>query len=451
MSYQNTILEIEQIRKQVAALGSLSLEQKKKISYKFRLEWNYNSNSMEGNTLTMDDTKNVMVGNISVDNKPLKDTMEMRGHDKVIEEILRIGKGELRLSEKRIKDIHTGIMYEEDEKHKNEIGQWKINANYIYNHKGERYDFSAPDEVPEKIHDLLNRTNAAVDAVLKNKKNAPHPIDIAVQFHLEYLAIHPFYDGNGRTARILTNLILVSFGYNPFWIDEKDRKIYYNLISDIQSYEGNKEPFFVYCAELVKRSEQIVLNVAEGKEIAEQDDLDKEIALLAKQWQGKELSKSPKLVYDIFGFTETNIILPCETILRKFDKLFQEKRIFKKVNGNEKEKTVFDAFKIPKSGTIENGKHIYGFDIYQTDVYTIDYQYNQYGLVNAKHDANLAFETEFRFETQSYHINITVDYNTVFHQEFAYGELPESNTLKEIPQKVSKVVLESIKQKGSNS
>ncbi|MCK0125264.1 Fic family protein [Gelidibacter sp. F2691] len=449
MSYQNTILEIEKIRKQVAALGSLSIEQKKKISYKFRLEWNYNSNSMEGNTLTMDDTKNVMVGNISINNKPLKDTMEMQGHDKVIDEILRIGKGELRLSEKRIKDIHTGIMYEVDEKHKNEIGQWKINANYIYNHKGERYDFATPDEVPEKTHDLLNRTNAAVDAVLKNKKNAPHPIEIALQFHLEYLAIHPFYDGNGRTARILTNLILVSFGYNPFWIDEKDRKIYYNLISDIQSYEGDKEPFFAYCAELVKRSEQIVLNVAEGKEIAEQEDLDKEIALLQKQWQGKELSKSPKLIADIFHFAESKIIQPCETTLRKFDKLFQEKKIFKKVNGDEKEKTVFDVLKTPKLGTIENGNHIYGFDIYETDVHTISYQYSQYGLANAQFETNLSFETEITFDAKQYRIVITVDFETVFNKEYAYGELPDAISLNEIPQMLGKLCLDTIKRKSN--
>ncbi len=113
------------------------------------------------------------------------------------------------------------IMHEEDETKKDKIGRWKVEPNMIYNSKGERYDFAAPEEVPKKIHDLLNKTNASIDAINSNKKNAPHPIDVAMEFHLKYLDIHPFYDGNGRTARILTNLILISLGYNPFWINEK--------------------------------------------------------------------------------------------------------------------------------------------------------------------------------------------------------------------------------------
>lgn len=448
MDYQNILNEIEQIKKQVTALGSLNTDQKKKISYKFRLEWNYNSNSMEGNTLTIDDTKEVMVGNISVQNKPFKDIIEMQGHDKVVEDILRIGKAELRLSEKRIKEIHTSIMYEENDIDKDKIGKWKTGANYILNYKSERYDFVAPDEVPEKIHDLLNRTNADLDAFFQKKKKALHPITIALQFHLDYLAIHPFYDGNGRTARILTNLILVACGYNPFWIDEKDRKIYYSLISDIQGYGADKEPFFEHCAQLIKRSEQIVLDVAEGKEIAEESDLDKEITLLAKKWKGKNVSKSPKLIYDVFHFTETNLIAPCEIVLRKFDTLFQEKKIVKKVNGSDKKRTIFDTIKLPSFGVIDTSKTIYGFDIYENDIYSINYQYNQYGLSNAKYDANLLFEIELQFETQNYSISIKVGYQTVFGQNFAYGELPEMSTLKELPQKVATLCLEDIKQKG---
>jgi Fic family protein len=81
------------------------------------------------------------------------------------------------------------------------------------------------------------------------------------------LNIHPFYDGNGRTARILTNLILISNGYAPFWINEKDRKIYYNFISDIQGYGDSKDLFFQYCANLILRSEQLVWDTIEQKDV----------------------------------------------------------------------------------------------------------------------------------------------------------------------------------------
>ncbi|RKS93835.1 Fic/DOC family protein [Flavobacterium limicola] len=345
MSYKNIKATIDTIKARVAAFGELTIEQKKKINYKFRLEWNFNSNSMEGNTLTIEETRSVMVGNLTVNDKPLKDILEMQGHDQVIVEILRIGKGELRLSEKRICDIHKAIMHEEDESKKDKIGRWKQDANMIYNTKGERYDFVAPTEVPDKMHDLLNRTNADIDAIKANKKNAPHPIDVALQFHLEYLNIHPFYDGNGRTARILTNLILISLGYNPFWINENDRKIYYNYISDIQGYGGSKDLFYEYCAKLIERSEQIVLDVVEGIDITEADDINKEISL----WK-KQLVKSDEVFpvsnYAIAEIYQRGLKKLFEKILvqvRQFDDLFTKKRITNGINSRN-----------PKADHLEN-------------------------------------------------------------------------------------------------
>ena len=75
----------------------------------------------------------------------------MKGHDDVINNILNIGKGELNLSEKRIKDIHSCIMHEEDPDKKKRIGQWKKTQNYLYNYKNERFDFAAPADVPGLI------------------------------------------------------------------------------------------------------------------------------------------------------------------------------------------------------------------------------------------------------------------------------------------------------------
>lgn len=334
MSYKSIKSKIEAIKFKIAEIGELTIEQKKKINYKFRLEWNFNSNSMEGNTLTIEETRSVMVGNLTVNDKPLKDILEMQGHDKVITEILRIGKGELRLSEKRICDIHKAIMHEDDESKKSKIGKWKQEANMIYNHKGERYDFVSPQEVPDKIHNLLNRTNAGIDAILANKKDAPHPIDVAMEFHLEYLDIHPFYDGNGRTARILTNLILISLGYNPFWINEKDRKIYYNYISDIQGYGGNKELFYEYCAALIQRSEQLVLDAIQGIDISEEDDLHKEISIWKKQLVKKDeiLPKSNYSIAEIYQRTLKSLFEKFLIQINSFDDLFAKKEITNRIN-----------------------------------------------------------------------------------------------------------------------
>lgn len=212
MKSSEIISRKNRVKDMTTLYGKLTHEQLQKINHKFRLEWNYHSNSMEGNSLTMEETRSVMVGNLLVHDKPYKDVAEMKGHDAVIAAILNIGKGESRLSEKRIKEIHACIMYEDDPDKKRKIGVWKNENNEIINPKGEKYTFVDWALVPEKIHDLLNRTNADIDAFQSNNKNAPHPIDVALQFHLEYLDIHPFYDGNGRTARILLDNRLL-FGY----------------------------------------------------------------------------------------------------------------------------------------------------------------------------------------------------------------------------------------------
>ncbi len=286
MSYSEKRNKIDSLQQKVNSHGELSADVKKKINYKFRLDWNYYSNSMEGNTLTMEETRSVMVGNLTVGGKPIKDVLEIKGHDEVISEMLKIGKGDARLSEKRIKDIHKAIMHEEDETQRKKIGLWKNDPNYLINYKGERFDFAAPAEVPERMHELLNKTNAAIDAIQQNKKNAPHPVDVALQFHLDYVIIHPFYDGNGRTARILTNLLLISFGYPPFWVKTNERDIYNQYIADIQGYSGSTDLFFESVSDMILRSQQLVLDAIAGKELEEPDDIDKRVAMLDRKLDG---------------------------------------------------------------------------------------------------------------------------------------------------------------------
>lgn len=324
MSYLDKRNEIDSLQQKIDSYGELSADVKKKINYKFRLDWNYYSNSMEGNTLTMEETRSVMVGNLTVGGKPIKDVLEMKGHDEVIAEILKIGKGETRLSEARIREIHKGIMHEEDEAKKKKIGGWKTAPNHVINYKGEKFDFVLPEDVPERMHELLNRTNAAIDAIQQKKKpassadrDAPHPVDVALQFHLAYVLIHPFYDGNGRTARILTNLLLISFGYPPFWVKTNERSIYNQYIADIQGYGGKTDLFFDFAGGLILRSQQLVLDAIEGKDIEEENDLDKEIILFKKSLNRANESNKLKSQQDL------KLILE-DSGIKLFDKLIEK-------------------------------------------------------------------------------------------------------------------------------
>jgi prophage maintenance system killer protein len=212
-------------------------------------------------------------------------------------------------------------MHEEDETKKSKIGGWKTEPNYIYNYKNERFDFVLPVEVPAKMHDLLNKTNAAIDAIQQNKKDAPHPVDVALQFHLDYVIIHPFYDGNGRTARIFANLLLISFGYPPFWVKTNERSIYSQYIGDIQGYGGSAELFYEFAAGLILRSQQLVLDAIEGKDISEEDDLDKELQLLRAELKGEDLLTAIASVDTICGAIKQNIIPLFKIIEEKCESL----------------------------------------------------------------------------------------------------------------------------------
>ncbi|MBS1662778.1 MAG: Fic family protein [Bacteroidetes bacterium] len=332
MAFKDRLLQIDQLQESISKHGKIPAEVLKKINYKFRLEWNYYSNSMEGNTLTQDETRTVMVGNITVEGKPLQDIMEMSKHDEVITDIIRIGKGELNISEKRIKDIHTAIMYEEDAAKSKKIGQWKTEANHLYNYRGEKFDFVAPADVKEEMHKLVNWVNGERDKIQRGDKNALHPVELALKFHLDYVSIHPFYDGNGRTSRIFCNLILISYGYPPIYVKTDEREEYYRYLADIQAYGGNPDLLYDFMARMVVRSQEIVLNAIEGKEIEEPSDLDKRLKLLENQLKLIETDDDVKIELDGHVFNDIyndwleKFIVKSIHLSQKFNRFFSGTR-----------------------------------------------------------------------------------------------------------------------------
>jgi Fic family protein len=328
MSFQDKLNQIESLQQTIQKHGKLADDILKKINYKFRLEWNYNSNKIEGGSLTRRETRTVMIGNITVDGKPIKDVMEMKGHDDVILNVIKMGKGELNISEKRIKEIHSAIIHEEDPEKKRLIGQWKTVSNYLINYKNERFDFVNPADVRDRMHLLINWVNAQKEKITKGDKSAIHPVLLAFQFHLDFVAIHPFFDGNGRTARILTNIILISYGYPPIYIKEEEKERYYQYLGDIQGYGGEPDIFFEFMADLILRSQQIIIDAIEGKSIDEPDDLDKRLVLLEKELEGidsdEEVKKllNKEVFFEIFDSWLSELIKTAIPIAQKFNKFF---------------------------------------------------------------------------------------------------------------------------------
>lgn len=332
MTLKNKLQQIDKLKTEIDNKGDINPTIQRKIDYKFRLEWNYTSNSMEGNTLTKQETRSLMVNNVTIGGKPLRDILEVKGHDTVVKEILKIGKGELNLSENRIKSIHKSIIHEDDITKANQVGKWKTAPNYILNYENERIDFVHPSEVPEQMHQLINWLNVEKERIKQVNKQAIHPAILAFQFHLKYVTIHPFYDGNGRTARILTNLILISYGYPPLYIKEPEIKQYHRYISDVQT-GGSPDLFFEFMSDLLLRSQQLVLDAVAGKDIDDADDVDKGIDLLKIKLAIREKEKIDNLPNDSFNQEKLDILWKecVKYTIEKAEQLFEKcKNLFKK-------------------------------------------------------------------------------------------------------------------------
>lgn len=328
MDIVGKIAAIDALKAEIDSHGKLPDKILNKVNYKFRLDWNFYSNTMEGNTLTRSETRSIMIGNVTIDGKPLKDVLEVKGHDEVVQQILQIGNGELNVSEKRIKELHRAIMHEEDPEKKALIGEWKKDQNEIINYKQEKFCFTRPSEVKEEMHNLINWLNAEAEKIKFQKKEALHPAILALEFHIRYLTIHPFFDGNGRTARILMNLILISFGYPPVIINSTDKVSYYQYLADVQCYDAPKDFYYNLMLALLQRSLEIVHKAVKGEEIEEPDDLDKEISLFITSLKNKkDLAEVRGTKENRFKIVQ-EVLLPFAVSLRaqikEFDQLFNE-------------------------------------------------------------------------------------------------------------------------------
>ncbi len=323
-----TVLEkAEQLKADLDGLRPLDRDAEARIMQKFRLDWNYHSNNLEGNSLTYGETKALILFGITAQGKPLKDHFEITGHNEAINWILEIVKGEMPLTEAFIRQLHTLLLKESSYKEaktpegnrtrrKIEVGKYKTQPNHVITVTGETFYFATPEETPAKMHDLLEW--------FRKEKSDTNPIILAALFHYRFIRIHPFDDGNGRTARILMNFILMQFGYPPAIIKTEDKENYYAVLR--LSDADELEPFIEYIAQNLVRSLEIMIRGAKGESIEEPDDLDKELALLERKirtvGQKIELQRSKEIVLKVFHESITPLANELFTELRKFDKFY---------------------------------------------------------------------------------------------------------------------------------
>ena len=206
--------EVDSLKKELDSKRPIPKETLKSLRESINLEWTYNSNGIEGNTLTLRETQVVLEG-ITVGGKSIKEHLEAINHEKAILFLDDLVKDNEPISEWNIKNIHQLILKDIDNEN---AGRYRKENVTI---KGATH--IPPDylKVPELMEKLI---------LTYNTWNEYHPIIQAALLHGELVKIHPFVDGNGRTSRLLMNLVLLNNGYNPVIIKKESRLKYYEAL-----------------------------------------------------------------------------------------------------------------------------------------------------------------------------------------------------------------------------
>lgn len=213
---------IEALKAELDTHRPLTQGELERLNEEFMIEFTYNSNAIEGNTLTLQETAMVLEG-ITIDQKPLKDHLEAVGHKDAFLYVQDIVSNKMPLTEFVIKNIHSLVLMNKPE----DKGVYRRVPVRIM---GAYTEPVQPYMIEPKITELL--------AENEKRKSTMNIIERLARFHLEFESIHPFIDGNGRTGRLLLNCELMQNGYPPINVKFTDRKRYYDAF---ESYSRNQD------------------------------------------------------------------------------------------------------------------------------------------------------------------------------------------------------------------
>jgi len=242
------ISEIDKKKEIINNCRPFSLSIIKQLKEKLFVEWTYNSNAIEGNTLTLSETKVVLENGITIKGKPLKDHLETINHRDAIEFIYDLVRKGTKLTEFDIRSIHQLILKEIDS---NNAGKYRTENVLI---SGAKHIPPTYIEVPFEMQKLMNKYNQWSDL---------HPVIRACYLHGEFVKIHPFVDGNGRTARLLLNFELIKNGYPPIVIKNENRAEYYDSLDKAHTTNDYSD-FVILVIELLKEAEDQYLFLLEN-------------------------------------------------------------------------------------------------------------------------------------------------------------------------------------------
>jgi fic protein len=260
--------KLKELYSQWLAIQPFKAGDQTRLDQKFMLEFNYNSNHIEGNTLTYGQTEMLLLFGKVIDEANMRDLEEMKAHNVGLKMMQTEALETRPLTEAFIRQLHQTILREDytisrqlpdgsTMSYMIHAGQYKTRPNSVITVTGERFEYASPEETPALMADLIQWYNE------EENKGELSPAELAAIFHYRYIRIHPFEDGNGRIARLLVNFILLRHNYPMIIVRSKLKDAYLKVLNKCDTSVGpvpsdgahatpsQIEPFIEYIENLI--------------------------------------------------------------------------------------------------------------------------------------------------------------------------------------------------------
>lgn len=243
--YENKIKLIDEYKQQIDSFRPLSTDALAQLKAYYKVSLTYTSNALEGNSLTLTETKIIIEDGITIGGKPMKEHLEVIGHSDAYDLLYELATNK-DITEKEILQLHH-LFYKS-------INEGKAGVYRDCNVIITGSEFELPKHT--EVHKLMKEFS---DNISKMKEQY-HPVEFAARLHEGLVTIHPFVDGNGRAARLLMNLALLQAGYNITIIPPIVRNAYIGALQEAQ-INNNREPFVNFISEMVLESQKDYLRL----------------------------------------------------------------------------------------------------------------------------------------------------------------------------------------------
>lgn len=313
------------------------------------LEFNYNSNHIEGNTLTYGQTEFLLLFGKATDIADMKDLEDMKASNVALNMMKEEAQSHRPLTETFIRQLHKTLLREDYKVYREKggistsytvhAGCYKTRPNSVITKTGELFEYASPEETPALMSDLVLWYNN------EEKNGNLTPVELVALFHYRYIRIHPFEDGNGRIARLLVNFILMRKNYPMIVVKSADKENYLNALSTCDGFTGTSpsegahaeittiQPFVSYIEKCITRALTVCIRAAKGESIEEDEDFVKELRILERQKRQNLATEKSKLnfcaseVWNVLEFVFFPLVKEFSNVVENTNSIFRFSQI----------------------------------------------------------------------------------------------------------------------------